>query len=142
MLLLELRNRDPILKICDLAIFSFISMLINSSEQMSIIAWRSHIDAEIRMRSSAYTMHPKNISPILHPYLDFPNFSIKSFTYTAKRTGDSTPPCLTPQLRVIMSDRILSHFTTAALRLYHVHVIRVVTTTRGTCLSISLLNNA
>src|SRR6218665_3545530 len=140
MLLQELRNRDPIHKICDLAIFSFMSMLINSSEQMSIIAWRSHIDAEIRIRSSAYIMHHKNISPILHPYLDFPNFSIKSFTYTAKKTGDCPPPCLTLQLKVIMSDRILSHFTTAALRLYH--VIRVVATTRGTYLSISLLNNA
>src|SRR6218665_3791854 len=98
MLLQELRNHDPILKICDLAISSFISMLINSSEQMSVITWRSRKDAEITMRSSAYIMHPKNIPPILHPYLDFPNFSINSL---AKRTGDSTPPCLTPQLGIV-----------------------------------------
>src|SRR6218665_1916585 len=87
------------------------SKLSNSSMQMLIIDCKSHRDADIKIRSSAYMMHPKNSSPIRHPRLDLLNFSITSLTYTAKSIGERTPPCLTPQARTIKSDNMLSHLT-------------------------------
>src|SRR6218665_3213579 len=85
--------------------------LSNSSVQMLIMDCRSQRDADIKIRSSAYMMHPQNSSPIQHPWFDLLSFNIISLTYTANSIGKRTPPCLTPQARTIMSDNMLSHLT-------------------------------
>ena len=81
---------------------------------MSIIFCSASIVGAIKTISSAYRKMDTHVTDIQHPILlSTTQFTISSIKI-AKKCGESTPPCLTPDLSLKKSVNISPHLTQVA----------------------------